>query len=427
MAVKNEQIEKNLVKLTFEVSAEDFDKAINQVYKKNVKKFNVPGYRKGKAPRKIIEKYYTEAVFYDQAINSVLPQAYDEALKESGVESVARPEIDVEEIKKGEPVVFTALVTTKPEVKLGDYKGIEVEKIDHTVTDEDVDKDIEATQKKNARLITVDDRAIENGDIAVIDFEGFVDDVAFEGGKGEDYELEIGSGTFIPGFEDQLIGVNAEDDVEVNVVFPDEYYEEVAGKEARFEVHVSKVQAYDTSVWNDEYVKQNTDYESQEDMENSIRNDLESTAQSDATSNWEYDLIQEVLNGSEFQIEESDKDLYVDQMMSEYESYAAAANMELDDYLSTYLGTTEAQLREFFRTTAEFRVKMTLVFHEIAQQEGITVSDQEYEDRLNELAKQYNYENTDDIVSLYSEEMIREEIVQEKVISLIEENAVQPE
>ena len=427
MAVKNEQIEKNLVKLTFEVSAEDFDKAINQVYKKNVKKFNVPGYRKGKAPRKIIEKYYTEAVFYDEAINSVLPQAYDEALKESGVESVARPEIDVEEIKKGEPVVFTALVTTKPEVKLGDYKGIEVEKIDHTVTDEDVDKDIEATQKKNARLITVDDRAIENGDIAVIDFEGFVDDVAFEGGKGEDYELEIGSGTFIPGFEDQLIGVNAEDDVEVNVVFPDEYYEEVAGKEARFEVHVSKVQAYDTSVWNDEYVKQNTDYESQEDMENSIRNDLESTAQSDATSNWEYDLIQEVLNGSEFQIEESDKDLYVDQMMSEYESYAAAANMELDDYLSTYLGTTEAQLREFFRTTAEFRVKMTLVFHEIAQQEGITVSDQEYEDRLNELAKQYNYENTDDIVSLYSEEMIREEIVQEKVISLIEENAVQPE
>ena len=226
MAVKNEQIEKNLVKLTFEVSAEDFDKAINQVYKKNVKKFNVPGYRKGKAPRKIIEKYYTEAVFYDEAINSVLPQAYDEALKESGVESVARPEIDVEEIKKGEPVVFTALVTTKPEVKLGDYKGIEVEKIDHTVTDEDVDKDIEATQKKNARLITVDDRAIENGDIAVIDFEGFVDDVAFEGGKGEDYELEIGSGTFIPGFEEQLVGAETDADVDVKVTFPEEYHAE---------------------------------------------------------------------------------------------------------------------------------------------------------------------------------------------------------
>ena len=242
MAVKNEQIEKNLVKLTFEVSAEDFDKAINQVYKKNVKKFNVPGYRKGKAPRKIIEKYYTEAVFYDEAINSVLPQAYDEALKESGVESVARPEIDVEEIKKGEPVVFTALVTTKPEVKLGDYKGIEVEKIDHTVTDEDVDKDIEATQKKNARLITVDDRAIENGDIAVIDFEGFVDDVAFEGGKGEDYELEIGSGTFIPGFEEQLVGAETDADVDVKVTFPEEYHaENLAGKDAVFKVKVKEI------------------------------------------------------------------------------------------------------------------------------------------------------------------------------------------
>ena len=296
-----------------------------------------------------------------------------------------------------EPVLYEDLSSKL--ISLGQYKGLEVSRDTAEVTDEDVAKEVWDNEKQYLELKDVD-RPAEEGDVLTIDFTGYVD---------------------------QLIGVNAEDDVEVNVVFPDEYYEEVAGKEARFEVHVSKVQAYDTSVWNDEYVKQNTDYESQEDMENSIRNDLESTAQSDATSNWEYDLIQEVLNGSEFQIEESDKDLYVDQMMSEYESYAAAANMELDDYLSTYLGTTEAQLREFFRTTAEFRVKMTLVFHEIAQQEGITVSDQEYEDRLNELAKQYNYENTDDIVSLYSEEMIREEIVQEKVISLIEENAVQPE
>ena len=323
-----------------------------------------------------------------------------------------------------EPVLYEDLSSKL--ISLGQYKGLEVSRDTAEVTDEDVAKEVWDNEKQYLELKDVD-RPAEEGDVLTIDFTGYVDGESSDNLKGTDTQLELGSGTFIPGFEDQLIGVNAEDDVEVNVVFLDEYYEEVAGKEARFEVHVSKVQAYDTSVWNDEYVKQNTDYESQEDMENSIRNDLESTAQSDATSNWEYDLIQEVLNGSEFQIEESDKDLYVDQMMSEYESYAAAANMELDDYLSTYLGTTEAQLREFFRTTAEFRVKMTLVFHEIAQQEGITVSDQEYEDRLNELAKQYNYENTDDIVSLYSEEMIREEIVQEKVISLIEENAVQPE
>ena len=304
-----------------------------------------------------------------------------------------------------EPVLYEDLSSKL--ISLGQYKGLEVSRDTAEVTDEDVAKEVWDNEKQYLELKDVD-RPAEEGDVLTIDFTGYVDGESSDNLKGTDTQLELGSGTF-------------------NVVFPDEYYEEVAGKEARFEVHVSKVQAYDTSVWNDEYVKQNTDYESQEDMENSIRNDLESTAQSDATSNWEYDLIQEVLNGSEFQIEESDKDLYVDQMMSEYESYAAAANMELDDYLSTYLGTTEAQLREFFRTTAEFRVKMTLVFHEIAQQEGITVSDQEYEDRLNELAKQYNYENTDDIVSLYSEEMIREEIVQEKVISLIEENAVQPE
>lgn len=323
-----------------------------------------------------------------------------------------------------EPVLYEDLSSKL--VSLGQYKGLEVSRDVEEVTDEDVAKEVWDTEKQYLELKDVD-RPAESGDVLTIDFTGYVDGETSDSLKGTDTQLELGSGTFIPGFEDQLIGADAESDVEVNVVFPDEYYEEVAGKEARFEVHVSKVQAYDTSVWNDEYVKQNTDYESQEDMEASIRNELESTAESDATSNWEYELIQEVLNGSEFQIEESDKELYIDQMMSEYETYAAAANMALDDYLSTYLGTTEAQLREFFSTTAEFRVKMTLAFHEIAEQEGITVTDQEYEDRLNELAEQYHYDNTDDIVSLYSEEMIREEIVQEKVISLIEENAVQPE
>ena len=192
MAVKCEEVEKNLQKLTFEVSVDDFEKAIDRAYKKNKNKFNIPGFRKGKAPKAIVIKNYTKAVFYDDALNDVLPDAYEAALKESGLDVVARPEFDVEEIKDGEPVVFTALVTTKPEVKLGDYKGIEVEKVDYTVTDEDVDKDIESVRARNARVVTVDDRAVESGDIAVIDFEGFVDDVPFEGGKGENYELEIG-------------------------------------------------------------------------------------------------------------------------------------------------------------------------------------------------------------------------------------------
>ena len=426
MSLQVEKLEKNMAKLTIEVSAEDLEKAMQAAYQKAKGRITLPGFRKGKAPRKMIEQMYGKGIFLEDAANALIPEHYSKALEECDLEIVSQPEIDVTQAEPGKAFIFTAEVAVKPEVTLGEYKGVEVPKSETEVTDEDVAREVWDNEKQYLELKDVD-RPAEEGDVLTIDFTGYVDGESSDNLKGTDTQLELGSGTFIPGFEDQLIGVNAEDDVEVNVVFPDEYYKEVAGKEARFEVHVSKVQAYDTSVWNDEYVKQNTDYESQEDMENSIRNDLESTAQSDATSNWEYDLIQEVLNGSEFQIEESDKDLYVDQMMSEYESYAAAANMELDDYLSTYLGTTEAQLREFFRTTAEFRVKMTLVFHEIAQQEGITVSDQEYEDRLNELAKQYNYENTDDIVSLYSEEMIREEIVQEKVISLIEENAVQPE
>ena len=209
MAVKSEQIEKNLVKLTFEVSAEDFEKAVQQAYLKNKNKINVKGFRKGKAPRAVIEKEYGVGVFYDEAINAVLPEAYEAAAKESGADIVARPEIDVEDIKKGENVVFTALVTTRPEVKLGEYKGIEIEKIEHNVTDEDVQKELENAQKQNARLITVEDRAVENGDITTIDFEGFVDGVAFEGGKGTDYQLEIGSNTFIPGFISAIVRTDA--------------------------------------------------------------------------------------------------------------------------------------------------------------------------------------------------------------------------
>ena len=254
MAVKSEQIEKNLVKLTFEVSAEDFAKAINNAYKKNASKFNIPGFRKGKAPKAIIEKYYTEAVFYDDAINEVLPDAYDAAVKEAGVDVVARPEIDVEDIKKGENVVFTALVTTKPEVKLGDYKGIEIPKIDYTVTDEDIKKEIEAEQQKNARVTTLYEGAVENGNIAVIYFEGFCDGVAFEGGKGEDYDLEIGSNTFIPGFEEQLVGAKIGDLVDVNVKFPEEYHApDLAGKDALFKVTVKEIKVRELPELDDDF------------------------------------------------------------------------------------------------------------------------------------------------------------------------------
>ena len=267
MAVKTEQVEKNLVKLVFEVTSEDFEKAVNKVYLQNRGKITVAGFRKGKAPRSIVEKMYGEGVFYEDAINMVLPDAYEAAVKESELDVVARPEIDIEgDIKKGEPVVFTALVTTKPEVKLGKYKGVKIEKIEHNVTDEDVNKALEDEQKKNARVIYVEDRAVESGDIAVIDFDGSVDGVAFDGGKGEDYELEIGSNTFIPGFEDQLIGAKTGDEVKVEVKFPEEYHAaDLAGKDAVFMVKVKSIKTKELPELDDDFASEVSEFDTLEE------------------------------------------------------------------------------------------------------------------------------------------------------------------
>ena len=425
MAVKNEQIEKNLVKLTFEVSAEDFDKAINQVYKKNVKKFNVPGYRKGKAPRKIIEKNYTEAVFYDEAINSVLPQAYDEALKESGVESVARPEIDVEEIKKGEPVVFTALVTTKPEVKLGDYKGIEVEKIDHTVTDEDVDKDIEATQKKNARLITVDDRAIENGDIAVIDFEGFVDDVAFEGGKGEDYELEIGSGTFIPGFEDQLVGAETDADVDVKVTFPEEYHaENLAGKDAVFKVKVKEIKKRELPELDDDFASEVSEFDTMDEFRADVRKKLEEAAENKAKVETENAVIDKVIENAEFDLPDAMVETQIDNSVRDFAQRLSYQGMNLDMYMQ-YTGMTMDALRAQFAEQAKKQLSGSLVLEAIQKAEGIEAGPEEVELELVDMSKKYNMEldKLKELLGDAEKESIKKDLEIQKTITMIVNNA----
>ena len=408
MAVKNEQIEKNLVKLTFEVSAEDFDKAINQVYKKNVKKFNVPGYRKGKAPRKIIEKYYTEAVFYDEAINSVLPQAYDEALKESGVESVARPEIDVEEIKK-----------------LGDYKGIEVEKIDHTVTDEDVDKDIEATQKKNARLITVDDRAIENGDIAVIDFEGFVDDVAFEGGKGEDYELEIGSGTFIPGFEEQLVGAETDADVDVKVTFPEEYHaENLAGKDAVFKVKVKEIKKRELPELDDDFASEVSEFDTMDEFRADVRKKLEEAAENKAKVETENAVIDKVIENAEFDLPDAMVETQIDNSVRDFAQRLSYQGMNLDMYMQ-YTGMTMDALRAQFAEQAKKQLSGSLVLEAIQKAEGIEAGPEEVELELVDMSKKYNMEldKLKELLGDAEKESIKKDLEIQKTITMIVNNA----
>ena len=405
MAVKTEQVEKNLVKLTFEISREELEKGIQKAYQKNVKKMSVPGFRKGKVPKSVIEKYYGEEVFYDDAINFVLPDLYDAAVKEAEIVAVARPEIDIEEIKKGEPIVVTALVTTKPEVKLGKYKGIKIDKIEYTVSDEDVDKDIDATRKKNARLVSVEDRAVENGDIAVIDFEGFADGVAFPGGKGEGYDLEIGSGSFIPGFEEQLIGANKDSEVEVNVTFPEEYHApELACKAAMFKVKVHEIKTREYPELDDDFASEVSEFETMEEYRTSIREKLTKAAEEKAKTETENAVVEKAVEAASMDIPEAMIEAQIDRMVNDFAQRLSYQGMNLDMYMQ-YTGSTMESFREGFKEQAEKQVRTSLVIEEIAKAEGIEANEEEVNDKIAEMGKMYNME-TDKLKELLRPEDI---------------------
>ncbi|MCH5212219.1 MAG: trigger factor [Oscillospiraceae bacterium] len=426
MAFKCEEVEKNLVKLSFEVSAEEFDKAIDRAYNKNKNKFNVPGFRKGKAPKQVVYRMYGKTAFYDEALNDLLPGAYEAALKESGLEVVARPEFDVEDIKEGEPVVYTALVTTKPEVKLGEYKGIKVPKIDYTITDEDVQKDIEATQQKNARLVSVDDRAVESGDIAVIDFEGFVDGVAFEGGKGEDYELEIGSNTFIPGFEDQLIGANVDDLVDVNVTFPEEYHaEELKGKDAIFKVKVNEIKVRELPEIDDDFASEVSDFDTLEEYKADVKKQLEEKAKTKAESDTQEAVVKQAVENAEMDIPEKMVENQVENMINDFAQRLSYQGMSLDMYLQ-YTGGTIDEMRAQYHDNALDQVKRGLVIEAIAAAEGVEASPEEVELELVDMSKKYNME-LDKLKELMSEaemDSLKKQLQFQKTVEMLANHAV---
>ena len=426
MAFKCEEVEKNLSKLTFEVSAEEFEKAIDRAYNKNKSKFNIPGFRMGKAPKAIVIKNYTKAVFYDDALNDVLPDAYEAALKESGLDVVARPEFDVEEIKDGEPVVFTALCTTRPEVKLGEYKGIKVAKVDYTVSDEEVDKDINAVRERNARLISVDDRAVENGDIAVIDFEGFVDDVPFEGGKGENYELEIGSNTFIPGFEDQLVGAKIDDLVDVNVTFPEEYHaEELKGKPAVFKVKVNEIKVRELPELDDDFASEVSEFDTLAEYKADVRAKLEEKAKEKAEAEIQNAVVEKAVENAEFDLPDAMVEGQIDSMINDMAQRMSYQGMSLDMYMQ-YTGQTIEQMRETYREQAAKQVSGSLVIDAISKAEGIEVSPEEVEMNLVDMAKKYNME-VDKLKELIAEpemENIKKDMVFTKTIEMLANNAV---
>ena len=425
MAVKTESVEKNLVKLTFEVSADEFEKACNAAYRKNVGRFNINGYRKGKAPRAIIEKLYP-GVFYDEAINAVLPAAYEAAVKESGLDVVARPEIDVEDIKKGEPVVFTALVTTKPEVKLGQYKGVEVDKIDATVTDEDVDKDIAAAQQKSARMINVDDRPVQMGDIVKLDFKGSVDGVQFAGGEGSDYTLEIGSNTFIPGFEDQLVGAEIDKDVDVKVTFPEEYHaEELAGKDAVFACKVKEIQVKELPELDDDFASEVSEFETFEEYKADVRKKLEKAAEDKAKVETENAIIDKVVENAEVDIPAAMVEEEVNRQIQDFAQRIQYQGMDLDTYLQ-YTGSTREMMAEQFRPQAEVRVKNSLVIEAVMKAEGIEATEEEVEFEFIEMAKRYGMEldKVKELLGDAEKESIKSNVSMQKTVTMLANHAV---
>ena len=423
MSLQVEKLEKNMAKLTIEASAEDFEKAIQKVYLKARGRINIPGFRKGKAPRKLIEKMYGTGVFYEDAANDLIPTAYAEALKDCDLEIVSRPEINVTQIEAGKPFIFTAEVAVKPEVTLGEYKGVEVEKSDVEVTEEDINKEVDKERENNSRTIDVDDRAVENGDIIKLDFDGSVDGVPFEGGKAENYTLTIGSGSFIPGFEDQLIGCKAGDEKDVVVTFPEEYHaKELAGKEATFKCKVHKVEETILPAIDDEFAKDVSDTcETLDDLKKEITERLKSERQEAADAAFEEKLLDVVIAGMKADIPEAMIDSQVDSIVQDFGYRLQMQGMGLEQYLKM-TNTEMGAFRAMFKDQAERQVKTRLALQKVADLENITVSEQEIADEYAKMAEQYKMD-VEKIKTIVAESALSGDLRISNALEFIKKNA----
>lgn len=392
MQVKVENVEKNVVQLEIEVEAAKFEEGMKKAFAKNTGKFNIPGFRKGKAPRNIVEKYYGEQVLYEDAINIVCPEAYDKAVEENNLHPVDRPEIDIKEIGKDVNLVFTAKVTVKPEVELGQYKGVEVKKAEAIITDEDVEKELQKIVDKNARLITVEDRGVQSGDTAVIDFEGFIDDVAFEGGKGEDYSLVIGSGSFIPGFEDQLIGLTAGSEADVNVSFPEDYgKDELAGKPALFKAKIKEIKVKELPELDDEFAKDVSEFDTLDEYKADLRKKLVEKAEHQAEHENEDNVVEKVVENATLDIPDVMVEKRIDNLAYDFDMRLRYQGLDLQKYLDM-MGMQMSNFREQFKNRALQEVKTQLVVEEVGKLEAITATDEDFDAEIVKLAENYKQE-----------------------------------
>lgn len=427
MSLQVEKLEHNMAKLTVEVAAEDVEKALQAAYLKQRKQINIPGFRKGKVPRQMIEKMYGPEVFYDEAANNMIPDAYAKAYDESELDIVSQPKIEVVQTEKGKPFIFTAEVATKPEVTLGDYKGLKVDKVSTRVTQKEVDEEIEKERERNARTIEVTDRAVQDKDEVTLDFEGFVDGVAFEGGKGEDYPLTIGSGSFIPGFEEQLIGAEIDKEVEVNVTFPKEYHsEELAGKDATFKCTVHTIKAKELPELDDEFASEVSECETMDAYRAEVKKNIKERKERTGKEKKENQAVDQAIENAQMDIPEAMIEFQVRQMADDFARRIQQQGLTVEQYFQ-FTGMTAEKMMEEMRPQAEKSIKTRLVLEAIVKAENIEVSDERVEEELTKMAEAYQMEveKLKEFMGENEKKQIKEDLAVQEAITLLVNESVE--
>ena len=423
MSVKVEKTDKkNELKLEFKIEAEKFDEAMKKVYTKTAKYFNVPGFRKGKAPMHMVEKMYGTEIFYEDTFNELVPGIFEEELKNNNIEAVSRPDIDIKQIGKGQELIFTAVIQTKPEVKLGKYKGIEIKKIEYNVSDDDVNHELEHMQEKNARLVSVE-RPVKDGDITVIDFEGSIDGVPFDGGKAENHELTIGSKQFIPGFEDQIIGMKLDEEKDIKVTFPEDYFsKDLAGKEAVFKVKLHEIKEKELPKLDDDFAKDTSEFETLAELKKSIKEKLEEENEHRAKHETENAVIEAVADAVELDIPSGMIETEIDNMVKDVESRLSYQGLNLEQYLKI-MGKTMEEFRKQYEEQAQKTVKIRLVLEAIQKDLDVKVEENEIKDKIKEMSEAYSRKPEELEQNEQFKNYIEENLKYEKTIDFLVENA----
>ena len=427
MSLQVENMEKNMAKLTIEVSAEELEKAIQGAYLKQRNKISVPGFRKGKVPRQMIEKMYGVGIFYEDAANALIPTAYGKAYDECELDIVSQPKVEVVQLEKGKPFIFTAEVAVKPEVTLGEYKGLSVDKVSNRETAKEIDAKLEEEQKKNARTVVVEDRAVQDGDEVVLDFEGFVDGVAFEGGKGENYPLTIGSGSFIPGFEEQLIGAEAEKEVEVNVTFPEEYHsEDLAGKAAVFKCTVHEIKAKELPELDDEFAAEVSEFDTLDAYKADIKAKIKEQKIADGNRKKEDQAVEKAVANATMEIPEAMIDTQVNQMAQDFAQRIQQQGLSMEQYFQ-FTGMTAESMMEELRPQAVKRIETRLVLEAIAKAENIEITDERIDEELAKMAEAYKMEveKLKEFMGENEKEQMKMDLAVQDAVTFLVDNAVE--